>query len=121
MYFSQKLNVYEPENKSAAEVKISKDRQIFGVCYKQIMNFAGLKANDIIDLAGKLSIKDSANSPAQYLLCLIVFMELNFIEFDEILNNIKILKAKKMELSSSVIYNAVEWLWQVMIKNLFQV
>lgn len=108
LYFSQKLNVYEPENKSSAEVKISKDRQIFGVCYKQIMNFAGLKANDIIDLAGKLSIKDSANSPAQYLLCLIVFMELNFIEFDEILNNIKILKAKKMELSSSVIYNAVE-------------
>ena len=108
LYFSQKLDVYEPKMVSSTNVKVLKERQTFGICYKQISNFTNLKANDIIDLAKKLSIKDSANSPAQYLFCLIVFMELNFIEFDEILNNIKVLKAKKMELSSSLMFNEVE-------------
>ena len=34
-------------------------------------------------------------------------MELNFVEFDEILNFFKMLKAKKMELTSSLFYKEV--------------
>lgn len=117
LYFSQKLNVYEPNECEPTDIVLSKERQVFGVCYKQILNFANLKSNDIIDLANKLSIKDGMNSSAQYLFCLIVFMELNFIEFDDILNNIKVLKSKKMELSSSVMFNEVRWVMAVYDQN----
>ena len=67
-----------------------------------------LKANDVIELAKKLQIKEQSVSVAQILYCMIVFMELNFIEFDEVLNNIVICKAKKMELSNSKFLNSVE-------------
>lgn len=108
LYFSQKFNVYEPKNKHNHSIKLSKDRQVFAKCYNLINNFAGLKSNDVIDFATKLSLKSAEISASQILFCLIVFMELNFIEFDEILNSIKICKAKKMELSSSKFYNVVE-------------
>ena len=73
-----------------------------------VINFAGLKANDEIDLALKLSLKSAEISASQILFCMIVFMELNFIEFDKTLNQMTILKSKKMELSSSKYYNTVD-------------
>jgi ssDNA-specific exonuclease RecJ len=72
------------------------------------MNFSALKANDVLDLVEKLAIKNTSISSVQMLFCLIVFMELKFIEFDEILNSLVVLKAKKMELDSSKFYNTVE-------------
>lgn len=107
LYFSQKLNVFEPAEKSVLNAEISKDRDVCVRVYKLACNFAALKANDIIDFVNKLSIKDGVLTKAQILFSLIVFMELNFIEYDEILNNFKVLKAKKVELSSSKFYNAV--------------
>ncbi len=108
LYFSQIANVYEPKNISKNSIEISKDRAVFAKCYNLISNFAGLKANDEIDFAQKLSLKSAEISASQILFCLIVFMELNFIEFDKSLNQMTILKAKKMELSSSKYYNTVE-------------
>lgn len=108
LYFSQKLNVFEPVSKTPLNVDISKERDICVKVYKLACNFAALKTNDIVDFVNKLSIKDSSLSKPQLLFSLIVFMELNFIEYDEVLNNFKVLKAKKVELSSSKFYNAVE-------------
>ena len=102
------MNIYENENKEKAPCKISKERDIFAKVYKLISNFANLKANDILDFTNKLSLKDKSLSISQILFSLIVFMELNFFEFDETLNYMKVLKAKKMELSSSKFYNSVE-------------
>ena len=73
-----------------------------------ISNFAGVKANDEIDFAHKLSLKSAEISASQILFALLVFMELNFIEFDKTLNQMTILKAKKIELSFSKYYNTVE-------------
>lgn len=108
LYFSQKANIYETKNKMLPNLKISKDRNVFASVYKLICNFSALKANDVIDLAQKLSLKSAEISASQILFCIIVFMELNFIEFDETLNQMTILKSKKMELASSKFYHSVE-------------
>ena len=79
-------------------------REVFVKAYKLICDFAAIKANDECEFAEKLALKDKSLSSAQILFCLLVFMELNFCEYDEILCNFKILKAKKMELSSSKLY-----------------
>ena len=107
LYFSQKVNVFEPEEKVAIKDEILCDRQIFAKCYNLITNFANVKANDEIDFAVKLSLKSAEISAAQILFSMLVFMELNFLEFDPVLNNVLILKSKKMELSSSKFYNSV--------------
>ena len=107
LYFSQKMNVFENvKNKNFDDV--SKDRNVFVNVYKHITNFINLKANDVLDLAEKLAIKNTSISAVQTLFCIIVFMELNFIEFDDALNSLIMLKAKKMELDSSKFYNNVE-------------
>lgn len=108
LYFSQKIDTFEPASKVASNIIISKDRGDFAKCYNLISKFAELKANDELDFAKKLSLKSAEISAPQILFCLIVFMELNFLEFDETLNCVKMLKSKKMELSSSKFYNAVE-------------
>lgn len=108
LYFSQKANVFESDVKSGATYQISKDRAVFAKCYNLISNFASQKANDVIDFAKKLSIKSAENSAAQILFSMIVFMELNFLEFDETLNCVQMLKSKKMELASSKFFNTVE-------------
>ena len=108
LYFSQKVAVFEPDKTAANVAQISKDRAVFAKCYNLISNFKDLKANDEIDLATKLSLKSAEISAEQILFSMIVFMELNFIEFDETLNQIQLLKSKKMELASSKFYNVVE-------------
>ncbi len=108
LYFSQQMNVFEPEQKVSFDAEINKDRAVCASVYKHACNFAALKANDVIDFALKLSIKDSSLSAVQILFGLIVFMELNFLEFDDILSCFKVLKSKKAELSSSKFYNSVE-------------
>ena len=108
LYFSQKMQVFENAKKSAFEAEISKERDVCAKVYKLACNFAALKANDVLDFANKLSIKDGTLSKVQILFSLIVFMELNFLEFDDILNCFNILKAKKVELSNSKFYSAVE-------------
>ncbi|MBR7172211.1 MAG: single-stranded-DNA-specific exonuclease RecJ [Clostridia bacterium] len=108
LYFSQKLNVFEPEEKVMGSHIISKDRQVFAKCYNLITNNANLKANDEIDFASKLSLRSAEISASQILFSLLVFMELNFLEFDPVLNSVQILKSKKMELSSSKFYQSVE-------------
>ncbi len=108
LYFSQKHNVYESDKLSKISVVLSKERDVFARVYKHICNFVSVKANDVIELAKKLSIKEQSVSVEQILFSMIVFMELNFIEFDEVLNQIVICKAKKMELSNSKFLNSVE-------------
>lgn len=108
LYFSQKANIYEQKNINKTAFNISKDRAVFASVYKLICNFSALKANDVIDLAQKLSLKGAGLSASQILFCMIVFMELNFIEFDETLNQMTILKSKKMELLTSKFYNTMD-------------
>ncbi len=108
LYFSQCASVYERAQKEVNLPEISKERAVFAKCYNLITNFKQLKANDVIDFAKKLSLKSAEISASQILFCCLVFMELNFIEFDEILNQMTILQSKKMELSSSKYYNSVE-------------
>lgn len=108
LYFSQKMNVYESAKIQQSQVVVSKDREVSVKVYKHACNFALIKANDVIDFANKLHIKDRSLSAPQILFSLIVFMELNFLEFDDILNSMKVLKAKKVELSSSKFYGSVE-------------
>lgn len=108
LFYSQKLNVYESEKIDKFDKNLlSEDREIFVKVYKLISNFIGLKANDEIDFARRISLKDGSLNECQILYSLIVFMELNFVEFDEILNSFKMLKAKKMELTSSLFYKEV--------------
>ena len=59
------------------------------------------------ELAKKLSLKEQSVSVGQILYCIIVFMELNFIEFDDVLNSMQILKSKKSEITSSKFYQTV--------------
>ena len=108
LYFSQKFSVYESDKKTLKNINFSKERDVFAKVYKHICNFSALKANDAIELAKKLSIKEQSVSVGQILYCMIVFMELNFIEFDEVLSSIVICKAKKMELTNSKFLNCVE-------------
>lgn len=108
LFFSQKVHVFEPAEKSRQNISILKDRAIFAKCYNLITNFAHVKANDEIDFASKLSLKSAEISASQILFCLLVFMELNFLEFDPTLNSVQMLKSKKMELSSSKFYNSLE-------------
>lgn len=108
LFYSQKLNVYESEKIDKFDKNLlSEDREIFVKVYKLISNFISLKANDEIDFARRISLKDGSLNECQILYSLIVFMELNFVEFDEILNSFKMLKAKKMELTSSLFYKEV--------------
>jgi ssDNA-specific exonuclease RecJ len=60
-----------------------------------------------LDLWNKLEIKEAGITASQILFCICVFMELNFIEFDDILNKMEILKSKKAEITSSLIYKKV--------------
>ena len=106
LYFSQKMNVYEPDETAQKSETLSGDRMVFAKIYKLVSSFSGLKANDVLDYAEKLSIKDSS-SMNQILFSLCVFMELNFIEFDEVLNQMQILKSKKSEISSSKFYQRI--------------
>ena len=107
LYFSQKIDTFDPESKIVYSVKLDKNRDIFAKVYKLVLGFSSLKSNDILEYAEKLALRDRSLSVSQILFCLIVFMELNFIEFDETTNQITIMKAKKMELSSSKFYNQV--------------
>ncbi len=107
LYFSQKLNVFVPEQLSNPPVKLDKSREVFVSIYKHISNFIKLKCNDEIDFALKLHQKSTNFSASEILYCLIVFMELNFIEFDDQLSIFKFLKSKKMELSASKFYGEV--------------
>ena len=107
LFFSQKLNVFEPEKITNTSFAVSKDRDVLVGAYKLAISFASLKANDVLDLASKLSLKSGELSASQILFSLIVFMELNFIEWDEVLNQMQVLKSKKVELSSSKFYNEV--------------
>ena len=61
----------------------------------------------MLDYAEKLAIKDSSISAEQIIFCICVFMELNFIEFDEVLNSMQMLKSKKAEITSSKFYQKV--------------
>ncbi len=108
LYFSQKLNVYEQKSVNDMPVTLSKSREIFVKVYSLVKQFSVMQANDVLDFAYKLSFKDKSITMSQILFSLIVFMELNFLEFDDKLNNIKILNAKKMDLNSSKFYNIVE-------------
>lgn len=107
LFYSQKLEVYENAKNTEFDMIISKEREIFAKVYKLAAGFVGLKANDVLDFAYKLSLKDGSLSASQILFSLIVFMELNFLEFDEVLNTISILKSKKAEISSSKFYQSV--------------
>lgn len=112
LFLSQKFDVFEPEEISVSNFKISKERDTLVGVYKLALNFASLKANDIIDFATKLSIKSPNLSASQILFGLIVFLELNFFEWDETLSNLVVLKSKKVELSASKFLNEVN-LWIV--------
>ena len=107
LYFSQKHDVYESASLTNKFENLSGERLIFAKVYKLVSNFEGLKANDFLDFAEKLSIKDSSISASQILFCICVFMELNFIEFDEILNVMKVLKSKKSEITNSIFYQNI--------------
>ena len=107
LYFSQNLNVYEPIYKLNSKTKLDGDRMIFAKCYKLINSFMSLQANDILDYAEKLALKDGTLNSSQILFCLCVFMELNFIEFDEKLNVFTVLKSKKAEINSSQFYKTI--------------
>ena len=108
LFFSQSHEVFESDKTTKFNgTAIAKDRNTFVKIYKLITSYGALKANDEIDFAKRLALRDGSSSECQILFCLIVFMELNFIEFDEVLNTFKVLKAKKMELSSSLFYSEV--------------
>ena len=107
LYFSQKMHVYETDKLTDRPFKLDGDRMVFAHIYKHICSWVGLKANDVLDLCNKLSIKDSSMSACQILFSVCVFMELNFIEFDDILNVMNVLKSKKAEISSSLFYKTV--------------
>lgn len=107
LYFSQKHNVYEPISKKSSSQEISKDRNVLAKIYGLIKANGKLKANDEIDLAHKLAIRDGSLSTAQILFSIIVFMELNFIEWDASLNEMQILNSKKVELDKSKFYQEV--------------
>lgn len=107
LFYSQKLNVYENAKNNDYIEKLSGEREVFAKVYKLAAAFVGLKANDVLDFSHKLSFKDGELTECQILFSLLVFMELNFLEFDDVLNTIKILKAKKSEISSSKFYQSV--------------
>lgn len=107
LYFSQSMNVYEPDKKLDLTTELSGDRIVFASVYKLISSFQGLKANDILDLCEKLAIKDGNLTSSQILFSICVFMELNFMEFDDILNTLNIVKSKKAEITSSKFYKTI--------------
>ena len=107
MYFSQSMDVYENIAKIKKPLCLDGDRSVFANVYKLICAWSGLKANDILDYCNKLSIKDGSLSACQILFTACVFMELNFIEFDDILNVMTVLKSKKAEITSSLFYQAI--------------
>lgn len=108
LHFTSFADTYESQEKFDFPVKLSKDRQVFSKVYNLVLEFGSLQANDVLDMAQKLSFKDRTLSPEQILFCLIVFYELNFLDFDDTINRIVMLKSKKMELSSSKVYNILE-------------
>jgi single-stranded-DNA-specific exonuclease len=108
LFYSQKFDVYESDKISKMPVILSKDREVFVRCYKLINNYSSIKANDEIDFAKRLAFRDETLSECQLLFCLIVFMELNFFEFDKLTGSLTVLKAKKMELSNSKMYMEVD-------------
>lgn len=108
LFYSQLLDVFEPIQKLPLPLQLSHERDVFVKVFKLACNFASVKANDELEFAEKIAIKSSGISASQVLFCLIVFMELNFLEFDEVLNSFKVLPAKKMELSSSKMYSEVK-------------
>lgn len=107
LYFSQLLDVYESDQKLPYPIKIFKSREMFSKIYKLVYSYFSLKANDVLDYAEKLSLRDKFTNECQILFCLIVFMELNFIEFDENNNNFVVLNSKKVELSTSKFFKEV--------------
>lgn len=107
LFYSQKLETYDLDRNLSLPINFDKNRDIFAKVYRLALNFSALKSNDILEFAEKLALRDRSISVSQILFCLIVFMELNFIEFDEQTNSIVVLKAKKMELASSKFYNQV--------------
>lgn len=108
LYFSQKHKVFEPIEKIPINIKLNHDREIFVKVYRLIKENLYLKANDELDFAQKLAIKDGTISPSQILYAIIVFMELNFIEWDSVLNQMTMLDAKKVELEKSKFYAEVK-------------
>ena len=102
LFFTQRLETYE--NKTILPHFNLLSREVFVKVYSLAKKFEFLHANDELDYAKKLSAKFSGLKSSEVLFCLLVFIELNFIEFDEREKRMKILKAKKMELSSSKLY-----------------
>lgn len=107
LYFSQSLDVFESDKKMALTENLSGDRMVFARVYKLINSFSALKSNDVLDFCEKLAIKDTSLSMCQILFSTCVFMELNFIEFDEVLNQMTLLKSKKAEITSSKFYKTI--------------
>ena len=115
LFYSQKLDVYESDKLKKYPIVLKHSRDIFSRVYKLIYSYSALKANDVLEFAEKLSLRSGVINECQVLFCLIVFMELNFIEFNEETNSFDILNSKKMELTSSKFYNQVgdinDWKW----------
>lgn len=107
LYFSQAANTYENKTILGDFKTLKTDRETFAVVYKLISEFRMLKASSEIELAQKLALKERTLTASQILFCMLVFMELNFIEFDEVLCQMTVLKAKKMELALSKLYKEV--------------
>lgn len=107
-YYSQKLDIYEPEKNAKLPVKISQNRSIFANIYKIFTSMPNLKACNIYDFALRVHEKFESFSASQILFSELVFFELNFFEFDEVSCMIKLLKSKKAELTSSKLYMEVQ-------------
>ncbi|MBQ8424491.1 MAG: single-stranded-DNA-specific exonuclease RecJ [Clostridia bacterium] len=107
LFYTQKTDVYESKTLTRYPIKLLKDRDVFVRVYKLICSLNSIKANDVLEIAEKFALKDRNLSISQIMFCLIVFMELNFVEFDEKNNCITILNAKKMELNNSKFFNQV--------------
>ena len=101
LYFSQNHVVYESNKNKQTDINLSKDRNVFAKIYGLIKSNLQLKANDELDYAQKLAIRDGALSKEQILFAIIVFCELNFIEWDSAINQMTMLQSKKVELDKS--------------------
>ncbi len=108
LYFSQKHNVYESAKNKPLYENFNLDRSAFGLCYSLAKSNAGMKANDEIDWAKKLAIRAQNLSQSQVLFALIVFFELNFIEWNAEANEMTVLPSKKVDLDKSKFKNEVQ-------------
>ncbi len=106
LFFSEKFVVYENEACLKIKSPPKTDRETFAKVFKVLLNSTKICAEDELILAKKIS-KNSGFSYSQVMFCMLTFFELNFIEFDEILSHLNVLKSKKTELSASKIYGEI--------------